>query len=80
VNSLRRGLIPAAHLASKKLIVDVGVVGTAGIVLGTAGGWLVGIIAEGLGKGPSLARAMIYGPGAGAFFGLMMVVIDRILS
>jgi hypothetical protein len=77
--SLRNGWLQVADIASKKPVVDLGALGGVGIVLGTAGGWVVGLIAEALGKGPKLDRAMIYGPGAGAFFGVMLFVFDRIL-
>jgi len=79
VNSLRRGLQQAAEIASKKPVVDIGVLGGVGIVLGTAGGWLVGLVASSLGKDPSLERSMIWGTGAGAFFGVMVFVFDRLL-
>jgi hypothetical protein len=70
-------LLGTTGIASNRLVVDLGVVGTTGIVIGTAGGWVVGIVAESINSNLTLARAMLWGPGAGALFGLLTVGIDR---
>lgn len=69
--------VVATGITSSKVVVDLLALGGAGGIVGTAGGWVVGLVAEAVGKG-KLERVMTWGTGAGTFCGLMIVVFDRL--
>ena len=70
--------VAAEGIAANKLVLDLGVCGGVGIVLGTAGGWIVGLAKRGVGQGEKFGETVAYGSGAGALFGILLVVFDRL--
>jgi hypothetical protein len=70
-------LAELGYIVTSNVIADLGIMGGVGIAVGTAGGWVVGIVAQAARKPLTVSDAISYGAGAGAFCGVMIVVFSR---
>jgi hypothetical protein len=73
-----RSFVAAVGIASSKVVLDLLALGGAGGIVGTSGGWVVGLVAEATRKG-KLEKTMAWGTGAGTTCGVLIAIFDRVL-